>query len=46
VLDKLRGNTAIGHVRYSTTGSSELKNAQPFVFEFRADASPSRTTAT
>lgn len=34
VLDKLRGNTAIGHVRYSTTGSSELKNAQPFVFEF------------
>ncbi len=33
-LSGLRGNSAIGHVRYSTTGSSVLKNAQPFVFEF------------
>lgn len=27
----LKGNTAIGHVRYSTTGSSILRNAQPFL---------------
>ena len=30
-LRKLPGETAIGHVRYSTTGSSQLKNAQPFL---------------
>ena len=30
-LDKLEGNTGVGHVRYSTTGESELINAQPFV---------------
>ena len=29
-LEKLHGNRAIGHARYSTTGSSNLKNAQPF----------------
>lgn len=28
-LNKLPGNAAIGHVRYSTTGASELANAQP-----------------
>src|SRR6478735_10553140 len=33
-LAKLPGVTAIGHVRYSTAGSSELRNAQPFVFEY------------
>ncbi|NDG72937.1 MAG: amidophosphoribosyltransferase, partial [Proteobacteria bacterium] len=32
-LEKLKGNRAIGHVRYSTTGSSNLKNAQPFVVD-------------
>ncbi len=34
--DKLRplvGHLAIGHTRYSTTGSSKLENAQPFVVE-------------
>ena len=31
ILNELRGNIAIGHVRYSTTGSSIAKNAQPFV---------------
>jgi len=31
VLAKLPGKHAIGHVRYSTTGSSTLENAQPFV---------------
>ena len=29
VLDKLRGNIGIGHVRYSTTGASCEENAQP-----------------
>ncbi len=31
VLSKLSGTRAIGHVRYSTTGSSTLENAQPIV---------------
>jgi amidophosphoribosyltransferase len=30
-LKRLKGSLAIGHVRYSTTGSSQLKNAQPIV---------------
>jgi amidophosphoribosyltransferase len=29
-IDNLQGNIAIGHNRYSTTGSSFLRNAQPF----------------
>jgi amidophosphoribosyltransferase len=33
-IAKLPGRTAIGHVRYSTAGSSELRNAQPFLFEY------------
>lgn len=33
-LAKLPGRAAIGHVRYSTAGSSELRNAQPFLFEY------------
>jgi amidophosphoribosyltransferase len=32
-LRPLRGHLAIGHTRYSTTGSSRLQNAQPFVVE-------------
>lgn len=32
-LERLGGSRAIGHVRYSTTGSSNLKNAQPFVVD-------------
>lgn len=35
VLDSLRGTVGIGHARYSTTGSSELENAQPIVFKLR-----------
>ncbi len=31
ILAALHGNLAVGHVRYSTTGSSMLKNAQPFL---------------
>ncbi len=34
-LDQLQGTSAIGHVRYSTTGSSILNNAQPFVVHHR-----------
>lgn len=30
-LEKLEGSSAIGHVRYSTTGSSIIANAQPLV---------------
>jgi len=30
ILQALKGHLAIGHVRYSTTGSSLLANAQPF----------------
>lgn len=33
-LSVLVGPHAIGHVRYSTAGTSELKNAQPFVINF------------
>lgn len=31
ILKQLKGHLAIGHVRYSTTGSSLIANAQPFV---------------
>lgn len=34
VLAKLKGSMAVGHVRYSTTGSSILKNAQPLLVDF------------
>ena len=33
-LKQLKGDRAIGHVRYSTTGSSEIKNAQPFQVDY------------
>jgi amidophosphoribosyltransferase len=32
-LARLEGNRAIGHVRYSTTGSTNLRNAQPFTVD-------------
>ncbi len=34
ILSGLHGHMAIGHVRYSTTGSSTAKNAQPFVASY------------
>lgn len=34
VLNKLKGDMACGHVRYSTTGSSVLKNAQPLLIDY------------
>lgn len=30
VLDRLKGDRAIGHVRYSTAGESHVRNSQPF----------------
>jgi amidophosphoribosyltransferase len=33
VMAELQGHYAIGHTRYSTTGSSMLRNAQPFMIE-------------
>ena len=33
-IDQLKGNIAVGHVRYSTTGGSALVNAQPLVFHY------------
>lgn len=33
-LQKLKGYLAIGHVRYSTTGSSLVKNAQPLFVDY------------
>mgnify|MGYP001617345595 FL=1 len=34
VIKRLEGASAIGHNRYSTTGQSHIKNAQPFVVEY------------
>jgi amidophosphoribosyltransferase len=34
VLQKLPGTNAIGHVRYSTTGDSSLKNCQPVAVDY------------
>ena len=34
-LNLLEGRSAVGHVRYSTTGSSVLANAQPFLVRHR-----------
>ncbi len=33
VIDKLKGSQAIGHVRYSTTGETILRNVQPLFAE-------------
>jgi amidophosphoribosyltransferase len=34
-LSRIKGSAAVGHVRYSTFGSSSLENAQPFVSRFK-----------
>lgn len=31
---KLEGSSAIGHVRYATSGSNNIQNIQPFLFHF------------
>ena len=33
-LEKLNGNIGVGHVRYSTAGSSSRENAQPLVLNY------------
>ncbi|MFN8545856.1 MAG: amidophosphoribosyltransferase [Candidatus Binatia bacterium] len=38
MLSRLEGRLAIGHNRYSTTGSTVLKNCQPFVVEWAQGA--------
>ena len=35
VMDRLDGNVAIGHVRYSTSGDTALRNVQPLFAEFK-----------
>ncbi|KZL93920.1 amidophosphoribosyltransferase [Clostridium magnum] len=35
ILQELKGTAAIGHVRYSTTGSSNLNNAQPILGKYK-----------
>ncbi len=37
-LQQLKGKSAIGHVRYSTTGSSIISNAQPFVVHHKGES--------
>jgi amidophosphoribosyltransferase len=38
VLARLKGYAAMGHVRYSTTGQSHLKNAQPIAVQYAGGA--------
>jgi len=33
-LARLRGSIGVGHVRYSTSGASHIRNAQPFAFDY------------
>jgi len=35
IIRSLRGELAVGHVRYSTTGSSNIKNTQPFYVKLK-----------
>lgn len=37
VLRQLDSPTAIGHIRYSTTGTSNVANAQPILVQFRGE---------
>jgi len=34
IINRLEGTSAIGHNRYSTTGSTSMKNCQPLVVEY------------
>lgn len=43
-LEELSGNIGIGHVRYSTTGSTTVENAQPLVLNYLKGSFPFRTT--
>lgn len=35
ILNQIEGNISVGHVRYSTTGESNLTNAQPLVVRYK-----------
>lgn len=37
ILNRLKGNIGIGHVRYSTTGENYAINAQPLVVQIKGD---------
>ena len=37
IFSRLPGQAAIGHVRYSTAGSSVIKNTQPIMVEYSRD---------
>ncbi|MCI4353483.1 MAG: amidophosphoribosyltransferase [Thermoplasmata archaeon] len=37
LLESLRGPVGIGHVRYSTTGTSDIENAQPLILKLREE---------
>ena len=36
ILAKLKGDISIGHVRYSTTGSNKVSNAQPILVNYKS----------
>jgi len=38
ILNKLKGESAIGHVRYSTYGSTNIENAQPLLVKYAQGA--------
>src|SRR5258705_8778118 len=42
VIDRLPGTMAVGHVRYSTTGATILRNVQPLFAELNAGGFPIR----
>ena len=44
-LEKLKGNIGVGHVRYSTAGSSIRENAQPLVLNYVRERLRWRITA-
>jgi amidophosphoribosyltransferase len=35
LLSRIKGSAGVGHVRYSTSGTSSIENAQPFVSRFK-----------
>ena len=37
-FEKLKGNIAVGHVRYATAGGRTIENAQPFLNSFKLGA--------
>jgi amidophosphoribosyltransferase len=35
LLSQIKGSAGVGHVRYSTSGTSSIENAQPFISRFK-----------